>query len=147
MTHWYKREECQRLVNEFHLVCITKSGLDQTGVSRVGLSENKREQETDSFLWFHPHIFDVKTALFRPRYVYCGLLIYPGSPLSFIMIPKNLKMAPGSSSGHGTQPFMIHPLIAHFASLRENSCSLTAKPTQTFLCGPEPHHTNVHIFL
>lgn len=141
MTHWHKREECQRTVNEFHLVCIAKSGLHQTGVSRVGLSERER----DSFLWLHPHIFDVKTALFRLRYVHCGLLIYPGSSLSFTTIPKNLKMAPGSSSGYGTQSFMIRPLIAHFASLRENSCSLTAKPIQTFLCGPEHHHTDVHI--
>lgn len=42
MTHWHKKEECQRWVNEFHLVCIAKSGLDQTGVSWVGLSESER---------------------------------------------------------------------------------------------------------
>lgn len=41
MTHWHKGEDCQRSVNEFHLVAITKSGLDQTGVSQVTLS--KRE--------------------------------------------------------------------------------------------------------
>lgn len=38
------KEKSASTVNEFHLVCIAKSGLNQTGVSWVGLSEREQER-------------------------------------------------------------------------------------------------------